>query len=93
MSTLVVDGIVIGETDNMKVSVPVQASVLTWVAIIGNLQLALRHPGNAGASSNSVRHFAKALLLKLCNEGLITEEAAQAAFKDFYAPGGSSREQ
>ena len=63
--------------------IPVVAPALTWLALIGNLQLALRHPMNVGASAPMVRQFAEQLLAKLCDEGVLSPTDAAIAFKDF----------
>jgi hypothetical protein len=48
---------------------------------ICDLQLALRHPANVGASAPIVRDFAKQLLLKLVVEGVLTQDEADVAFR------------
>ena len=63
--------------------IPVIADGIMWLAVVGNLQIALRHPANVGASSRMVVDFAKQLLLKLIEEGVLTDEEARVGFADF----------
>lgn len=63
--------------------IPVIAPALTWLAVVGNLQLSLRHPMNVGASTPMVRDFAKQLLQKLCDESVLSPSDAAIAFRDF----------
>ena len=54
----------------------VEADLLTWMAIHGNLCLALRHPGNQGPSAQLVSDFAHALLAMLIDRGLLSPAEA-----------------
>ncbi len=69
--------------DKLNVQLPVITTPLVWLAIVGNLQLALRHPANTGTSSSHVRDFARQVLKHLQVECLIPEELISRAFKDF----------
>ena len=64
-------------------SSPVEAPAIVWLSVIGNLQLALRHPENVGASRQMVEEFARALLGKLFLEGVLTPDQMNVAFRDF----------
>ena len=52
----------------------VTANHLTWLAVHGNLCLALRHPANKGPSRQWVLTFVKDLGKALVKWGVITEE-------------------
>jgi hypothetical protein len=52
----------------------ISAELIVWVAVRGNLQLALRHPQNVGASRAWVEQFVKDLGLYLVERGLLTPE-------------------
>jgi hypothetical protein len=52
----------------------VSADLLTWVAVHGNLQLALRHPLNAGASRPLIEQFITQLGQWLVEQGMLTPE-------------------
>lgn len=54
---------------------------LTWLAIHGNLCLALRHPQNKGASRQLVINFVNHLGSKLVEWQVITIEELEAAHK------------
>ncbi len=58
---------------------PVTAPGIIWMAIHGNLCLALRHAGNRGSSRAMVERFVRALGDNLVENGVLTaEELAQA---------------
>lgn len=82
--SVIVDGITIGEGADLELPVVIQAKAIVWLMIIGNLQLALRHPMNKGISASTAKKFGQELLRKLRADNLITEECALAAFQDFY---------
>lgn len=56
-----------------------ETNLLTWVAVHGNLCLALRHPKNFGASRPYVVNFVKVLGRNLVRWGAITEEQLKKA--------------
>lgn len=58
---------------------PMTTNLLTWLAVHGNLCLALRHPRNVGASRPFVVKFVKDLGKKLVEWGAITEEQLKYA--------------
>jgi len=67
----------------------VSAPLLTWLAVHGNLCLALRHPSNRGASRAWVIAFVKALGQHLVDVGVITAQELQAAQKLEIEEGGA----
>jgi len=52
----------------------VEASLLAWLTVHGNLCLALRHPGNQGASRKWATAFVKRLGQALVKHGAISQE-------------------
>ena len=52
----------------------VSAELIVWVAVHGNLQLALRHPMNFGASRPMVQQFIQQLGIWLVEKGMLTPE-------------------
>ncbi len=56
-----------------------RASLLTWTAVHGNLQLALRHPMNLGASRPYVEQFVNELGALLVARGMLTAEVLAEA--------------
>lgn len=52
----------------------VETEAYVWAAVHGHLQLALRHPQTSGPSSKLVQEFADALLVKLRDTGVYTQE-------------------
>jgi hypothetical protein len=61
--------------------VSVTTNLLTWLAIHGNLCLALRHPQNRGPSRQYVTNFTKNLGKKLVEWEVITEQQLEATEK------------
>ena len=57
----------------------ISSDMTTWMAIHGNLCLALRHPGNRGPSRIRVISFTKQLGQFLVESGAITEQELKAA--------------
>jgi hypothetical protein len=45
----------------LRVPIPVIAPSLVWIGVIGNLQVALRHPQNVGPPRGMVQDFARQL--------------------------------
>jgi len=54
-------------------SVSIEADAFTWMTVHGNLQLALRHPGNHGASTEVAKNFVKALEAVLVGVGILDQ--------------------
>jgi len=65
----------------LKTEASVTTNLLIWLAIHGNLCLALRHPQNKGASRQLVMKFVKELGQKLVRWGVITKEELEDAEK------------
>jgi len=61
--------------------VSVTTNLLTWLAIHGNLCLALRHPANKGPSRPLVVNFTKQLGKKLVEWGVLTHQQLKSAEK------------
>lgn len=59
-------------------SAQVIATHITWLAVHGNLCLALRHPANRGPSRSFVVEFTRSLGRMLVTWGVITEEELKA---------------
>lgn len=64
--------------------IPVHAEAISWMAVIGNVVLALRHPKNVGPSRQVARDFCRALVTKLQEEGVFTEEIAREYYMDLF---------
>lgn len=56
----------------LRAEFPVIASGITWMAIHGNLCLALRHPSNTGPSRLLVKEFLNQLGQHLVGVGVLT---------------------
>lgn len=56
-----------------------RATLITWVAVHGNLQLALRHPSNIGASRPMVEEFVRELGRFLVTHGLLSDAVLEEA--------------
>jgi hypothetical protein len=69
--------------EKLNLQLPVITTPLVWLAIVGNLQLALRHPNNTGASTSHVKQFAAQVLRHLQVECGVPEELISRAFADF----------
>jgi len=57
----------------------VTANYLTWLAVHGNLCLALRHPQNRGPSRKYIVNFVKGLGKMLVAAGVITQRQLKEA--------------
>jgi hypothetical protein len=60
--------------NNLETEITVIAPAYVWMTVLGNMQLALRHPENTGESAEIARQFGDALLEKLIAEGVFTVE-------------------
>lgn len=58
----------------------IDANLMTWMAIHGNLSLALRHPGNRGPSRAYVVRFVKDLGKWLVEQGVLTQEELECHY-------------
>lgn len=61
---------------------PVITEALTWMAVLGCVQLALRHSDYTGPSADIARRFADALGHKLLDEGLFSPEEFALVMRD-----------
>lgn len=71
----------VGEKGHIRITVVTQGIV--WLAVIGNIQLALSHPKNKGVTADLVREFAEQVLNKLEQEGVISHEVSEKCFGGF----------
>ena len=62
--------------------IPVIAEGLTWMTVVGCVQLALRHPGYTGPSAEIARKFADAVSHKLLDEGVLSPEEFALMMRD-----------
>jgi len=67
--------------DLARITTTMTAPLLTWLAVHGNLCLALRHPDNRGASRTWVIAFVKALGQHLVSLDVLTADELAAAEK------------
>jgi len=65
---------VLAPRELVKRSAHVEANLLTWLTVHGNLCLALRHPQNRGESRRYAVAFVKVLGRMLVDLDVITEE-------------------
>jgi hypothetical protein len=63
---------------NARLSIEIETELLVWLAVHGNLVLALRHPDNRGPSRALVKRFAAHLLEILVAHELLSQEEAAA---------------
>lgn len=61
--------------------VEIEQTLFLWMAVHGNLCLALRHPGNQGPSTDYVRKFVRVLGQLLIDKGVFTEAEIAAAME------------
>lgn len=55
---------------------------LTWMTVLGCVQLALRHPAYSGPSREIARKFADAIAHKLLDEGVLSPEEFARMMRD-----------
>lgn len=67
--------------DAMDKPIGIMSDGLTWVAVHGNLLLALRHPDNKGASRKLVIQFTKRLGEILEQEGAVTPNILRHTYR------------
>lgn len=61
------------DIDKALETAEIEETLFVWMAVHGNLCLALRHPQNAGASREYVEKFVRKLSALLVERGLITQ--------------------
>jgi hypothetical protein len=62
--------------------IPIVAEGWVWMAILGNVQLGLRHPENRGPSARVAKRFCDAVLEKLKEENILTADEAAKIYRD-----------
>lgn len=60
-------------------SIELRGTLLMWMAVHGNLCLALRHPGNQGSSRALVEAFVYQIGARLVEEGLLSAQELREA--------------
>jgi hypothetical protein len=68
--------------ENLELRIPVVAEAITWLAIVANVKLALRHPRNTGPSAQFAAEFAERMMTKLQQEGVLSEDEVAASLRD-----------
>jgi hypothetical protein len=69
--------------ENLQLKITVVAPALVWMTVLGNMQLALRHPSNSGElSADIARQFGNRLFETLIAEGVFTAEEGAAIWRD-----------
>jgi len=58
------------------------ADGLCWMAVLGAVQLALRHPGFTGPSADIARQFGEQLATKLLLEGVLSQDEMAQMLRD-----------
>lgn len=69
--------------EKLTLPIVVDASAITWLTVVGHIQLALRHPLNRGESTKFAKQFAEQVLLELERRGVLTREMRDRTFEDF----------
>lgn len=54
--------------------IPVNATAVIWLAVLSQIDLALRHPQNNGAAARVAERFGDQLRDKLLEEGMLSKE-------------------
>lgn len=68
--------------DRLTLEIGVVGDALTWMTVLGCVQLALRHPEYTGPSSEVARNFATAIAKKLRDEGVFSAEEVALMMRD-----------
>jgi hypothetical protein len=68
--------------EHLKRMVTITAEGIVWVTILGNIQLALRHPKNKGASADVARQAAAQLVEALKQAGVLTHDEVAKIYRD-----------
>ena len=64
---------------NTRSANDVVAPAFVWMTVLGNMQLALRHPSNTGESADIARQFGDLRLEKLIAEGVLRRRMVAAS--------------
>jgi hypothetical protein len=75
-----------------RLRIAVDAEAMTWMTVLGCVQLALRHPGYNGPSSDIAREFSDALAHKLLDEGVFSAEEFALMMRDQMRAENSERD-
>ena len=59
---------------NATLKIPIVAEAMTWMAVLANVRLALRHPNNSGPCGVIGQEFADQLEDRLVQEGIYSAE-------------------
>lgn len=62
--------------------IPINGSAVVWLAVLGQVDLALRHPRNVGPAARVAEVFADQLRDKLFTEGVLSREEYMASVID-----------
>jgi hypothetical protein len=68
--------------ENLSLKIAVIAESLTWMTVLGCIQLALRHPEYTWPSVLLARQFASQLADKLLEEGILSPEEVALMMRD-----------
>ena len=68
--------------EKLKQMVTITAEGVVWITILGNIQLALRHPQNNGPSARLARQAAGQLMDALVRSGILTSDEAAQIYRD-----------
>ena len=69
-------------TEKMKERITITLDAITALGLLGNIDLARRHPLNTGPSVVLVRAFREQLLSKIAETGLLSSEELRQAFNE-----------
>jgi hypothetical protein len=69
------------DSDRRKM-ITITAEGIVWMAILGNVQLALWHPQNKGASAKVAKQFCDQVLGKLRFENVLTADEVAQIYRD-----------
>jgi hypothetical protein len=68
--------------DKLLLEIPVITEALTWMTVLGCVQLAMRHPNYDGPSREIAKKFADAIAHKLLDEGVFSPEEFALMLRD-----------
>lgn len=71
--------------DKLTTHVVIDCEAIGWLAVVANVQLALKHPENGGEGANYAGKIAGRILTGLEEKGIITRKMRELAFKDLAA--------
>ena len=68
--------------DSIRKVIPIHAEAVVWLAVLSQIDLALRHPQNDGPSSRVAERFSDQLRDKLLEEELLSKEEYAASLRE-----------